>query len=136
MLKITKPSSDRLDVELSGVLTADTMREGLERFIEQSEDITNGRMLYTIPEFAMPTLGALAVEFQHIPKLFGMIRNFDKCAVLSDAAWIRNAAEIEGAVIPGLEIKSFPLSSSQAAEAWLSKSQTGQDDTEEENFPV
>lgn len=136
MLKVTKPFSDRLNIELSGVLTADTMREGLESIIEKSADITNGKMLYTIPDFEMPTLGALAVEFQQMPKLFGLLGRFYKCAVLSDAAWIRKAAEIEGAVIPGLEIKSFPLSSAPAAEKWLLDRQTSQDDEEDENFPV
>ena len=135
MLKITKPSSDRLDIELSGVLSADAMREGLDNLIEKSEGITNGKMLYTIPDFEMPTLGALAVEFQHMPKLFQLIGKFDKCAVLSDAAWIRTAAELEGVVIPGLEIKSFALSAFERAEDWLADNDASQDN-EDENFPV
>ncbi len=136
MLKISKPSSNRLNIELRGVLSADVMREGLDRLIAMSEDIDKGSMLYTIPDFEMPTFGALAVEFQHMPKLLRLIGKFAKCAVLSDAAWIRTAAEIEGAVIPGLEIKSFPLASSKAAEEWLSETGESQDDEEEENFPV
>lgn len=135
MLKITKQSSNRLDIEASGVLSADAMREGLDALIEKSEGITNGKMLYTIPDFEIPTLGALAVEFQHMPKLFQLIGNFDKCAVLSDTTWVRAAAEIEGAVIPGLEIKSFALSASEYAEKWLSDKYASQD-SEEENFPV
>lgn len=136
MLKITKQSSNRLDIEASGVLSADAMREGLDALIEKSEGITNGKMLYTIPDFEIPTLGALAVEFQRMPKLFQLIGNFDKCAVLSDTAWVRAAAEIEGAVIPGLEIKSFALSASEYAEKWLSDKYASQDSEEEENFPV
>ncbi len=119
MLTISKPSSNRIDLELSGTLTADDMRTALEDLLAKSEDITNGRMLYKIPEFVMPTLGALGVELQFMPKLFGLLGKFDKCAVLSDAAWIRTAAEIEGALIPGLDIKSFELHEVEAAEAWL-----------------
>ena len=121
MLTISKPSPNRVDLELNGTLTADDMRTALEDLLAKSEDITHGRMLYKIPEFAMPTLSALGVELQFIPKLFGLLAKFDKCAVLSDAAWLRTAAEIEGAVIPGLDIKSFELSAAEAAEAWLAQ---------------
>ena len=137
MLKVSKPSSNRVDIELSGSLNADTMNAALDKLIEQSEGIIHGSMLYTIEDFEMPTMGALAVEFQHMPKLFGLIGKFEKCAVLSDTAWIRTAAEIEGALIPSLVIKSFPLSARKIAENWLdgTSDQNG-DDEDEENFPV
>lgn len=134
MLKVTKPSSDRLDVEFSGTLNADAMNAALNDLITQSEGIKNGRMLYTISDFEMPTLGALGVELRFMPKLFDLIGKFDKCAVLSDTRWIRTVAEIEGAVIPNLEIKSFPMISRQAAEDWLNGSNAMME--EEENFPV
>lgn len=135
MLKISKPSADRLDIELSGSLDADAMRAGLDAITTQSKDITNGKMLYTIMDFEFPTLSALAVEFYRMPSLFGLIRKFDKCAVLSDTSWIRTAAEVEGAVIPSLKIKSFPRSDSKAAIAWLYDDQKPESD-EEDNFPV
>lgn len=134
MLTVTKPSSNRLDIVLSGPLNADTMSSALDEMLEKSEGISAGKMLYTIPDFEMPTLGALTVEFQYMPKLFGLIGKFDKCAVVSDMAWIRTAAEIEGALIPGLEIKAFPKAAQDAAEAWLEGLDSENDD--QENFPV
>jgi len=119
MLKITKPSANRVDIELSGTLDADTMRAGLDDLIAQSEDVSGGSMLYTVTDFSLPTLGALGVELQRLPKLFALLGKFDRCAVLSDTAWLRTAAEIEGAVIPGIAIKSFELHEAAAAEAWL-----------------
>ena len=137
MLKVSKPSNDRLDIELSGALDADAMRSALDQLLEQSDGITNGTMLYTISDFAMPTLSAMAVEFLRMPQLICFIRKFDKCAVVSDAAWIRTAAEFEGAIIPSLKIKSFNLDSVPAAEAWLSETSGEEDDDEEiENVPV
>jgi hypothetical protein len=135
MLNVSQPSANRLDIELSGALDIEAMRSALDHLIEKSEGITNGRMLYKILDFEMPTLGAMAVEFQKMPKLFSLIGKFDKCAVLSDTAWIRTAAEIEGAVIPSLKIKSFPLSARKAAEDWLDDRLEGESD-EEDNFPV
>ncbi|MEM9009877.1 MAG: STAS/SEC14 domain-containing protein [Pseudomonadota bacterium] len=120
MLTITKPAPDRVDIELKGVLDAEAMRRALDDLIAKSEDVSGGRMLYRIPEFALPTLGAIGVELRRLPKLFGLLGKFDRCAVLSDAAWIRTAAEIEGALFPGITIKSFALEEDAAAEAWLS----------------
>lgn len=137
MLKISKPSANRLDIELAGSLDADIMATALDQLIEQSEGISNGVMLYKITGFELPTLGALAAEFQRMPKLLGLIGKFDRCAVLCDTAWIRTAAEIEGAVIPTLAIKSFELSDVKAAEAWLNRGVAQEaDDDEQENFPV
>jgi hypothetical protein len=119
MLKVTKQSDTRVDIEFNGKLDAGMMRQGLEDLITSSEGVANGRMLYTIPEFSMPTLGALGVEMHRIPELFGLLGKFDRCAVLSDAAWLRAAAEIKGALFPGIDIKSFGLDQVDAAEAWL-----------------
>ncbi len=137
MLNVSKPSANRVDIELSGALDAEAMRSALDHLIEKSEGITHGKMLYKIADFEMPTLGAMAVELQRMPKLFSLISKFERCAVLTDTAWIRTAAEIEGAVIPSLEIKSFALADIVAAEAWLDGGvEDGGADEDSENFPV
>lgn len=134
MLNVSKPSANRLNIELSGVLDADEMRSALDHLVEESEGVVHGEMLYTISDFEMPTLGAMAVELQRMPKMLGLTKKFEKCAVLCDTAWIRTAAEIEGAIIPSLAIKSFALADTARAEAWLAGSDDEDDD--EENFPV
>lgn len=125
MLTITKPAANRVDIELNGRIDADVMRTALDDLIAKSEDVTHGRMLYRIPEFAMPTPGAIGVELARLPKLFGLLGKFDRCAVLSDSGWLRKAAEVEGALFPGLEIRSFELTETEQAEAWLAESATG-----------
>lgn len=134
MLTITKPSENRLNITLSGGVGAEAMRDGLDTLIDAASNMTNGRILYRISDFEMPSLGALAVELMQMPKLVGLIGRFEKCAVMSDAAWIRTAAEVEGAVIPSLDIRSFPLAATEAAEDWLADEDI--DDDDDENFPV
>ncbi len=135
MLNVSKPEANRLDLEFSGHLDAEAMRLAIDTLVENSQGISNGKMLYKILDFQMPTMAALVVEFQQLPKLLSLVGKFDKCAVLSDDAWIRTAAEIESAIIPSCEIKAFPLSSAKAAEDWLEG--TGREDNEEaDNFPV
>ena len=136
MLNVSKLPANRVDIELSGALDADAMRSALDHLIEESEGVSHGKMLYRISDFEMPTLGAMAVELYRMPKLFSLIGKFEKCAVISDAAWIRTAAEIEGAVFRSIEIKSFALADTEAAEAWLDGRVEQDDDDEYENFPV
>ncbi|MEM9579501.1 MAG: STAS/SEC14 domain-containing protein [Pseudomonadota bacterium] len=119
MITVTKPSDTRVDVELKGGIDANIMSAGLDRLMEVSEGMTGGTMLYTITEFEMPTIGALGIEFARIGQLFGLISKFDRCAVVSDSGWIRTAAEVEGALIPGMQIKAFEMRDRAAAETWL-----------------
>lgn len=119
MLTVTKPSSNRVDIDVDGGIDAAIMSAGLDQLITYSDDVTQGQMLIKITELDMPTLGAIGVEFTRLTKLFGLLSKFDRCAVLSDQSWIRTMAELEGAILPGLAIKSFHHNEAAAAEAWI-----------------
>ena len=119
MLQIQKTSANRVEIDFSGKLDAIDMLTGLDELIAVSENISNGRMLYKISEISIPTLGALGVELSRLPQLFSLLGKFDKCAVLSDSAWLRTAANIEGALFPGIDIKSFEFDEVDNANAWL-----------------
>lgn len=119
MLKITKKSDSRVDVEISGKIDAIEMAIALDELFEQSKDVSDGQMLYKISDFSLPTLSAIGVEITRLPQLFGLLGKFDKCAVLSDSNWLRKAVAVEGALFPGLEIKCYEPHEHDAAEAWL-----------------
>lgn len=121
MFKVTKISSNRVDIEISGGIDADTMETALDELIEKSADVTHGLMLYRISDFSLPTWGAIGVEMARLPKLFGLLSKYDKCAVLSDTGWLRKAAAVEGALWPGMDIKTFEMDQVDAAEAWLAE---------------
>ena len=120
MLKIVANGPNRLDIELSGKLNSEEMKIALDELISMSKEIQNGKMLYDIVDFQLPSLGALGVEFSRLPAMFGLLRHFDRAAVLTDKTWLKNASEIEGMLIPGLEIKAFNRNQRAVAEAWLS----------------
>lgn len=119
MLKVTKTAPNRVEIDLKGELDAASMAIGLDELIAVSADVENGQILYRIPTFAMPSLSALAVEFTRLPSLIGLLSKYDRCAVLTDVEWLRSAAEFEGVLIPGFEVKAFTLDDETAAVAWL-----------------
>jgi len=121
MFKITKKGTHRLDIELSGKLNSEEMQIALDELVDKSRGIENGKMLYDVIDFHLPSLSAIAIEFSRLPMMFGFIKKFDRAAVLSDKNWIKKISEFEGMLVPGLEIKTFNRYQKEAAEAWLSE---------------
>lgn len=135
MFIVTHPKPNRVDIELSAMLDSNMMSAGLDALIDAAKDIEHGKIMYKIPSFSMPTGGAIATEMMRLPDLFRAIRHFDRCAVVSDYDWIRVAASVEGALMPGLTIKTFPFNEEQEAENWLATGNTD-DDNDDPNVPV
>jgi len=119
MLKIIASGTNRLDIELSGKLDAESMKVALDELVSKSENIENGKMLYVIIDFQLPTLGAIGIEFSRLPSMFGLMKKFNRAAVLTDKIWLKKVSEFEGALFPGLEIRAFNMDQKSEAEAWL-----------------
>jgi len=120
MFKVILNGTNRLDIELSGKLNTDDMKVALDDLVNKSKDIKNGQMLYEIIDFHIPSLGAIAVEFSRLPAMFGLMKKFDRAAILTDKTWLKKVSEFEGYLYPGLEIKAFDRDKRPEAEAWLS----------------
>lgn len=119
MVTIISNGVNRLDIVVSGKLNTEDMKRALDELTDKSANIENGRMLYEITDFHLPTPGAIAVEFSRLPSMIGLMKKFDRAAVLSDKTWLKKVSELEGALYPGLEIKAFDFDQKQEAEAWL-----------------
>lgn len=119
MIKIERVSENRLDIEMSGKLDSEGMANALDELVEKSEGIENGKMLYDVIEYKLPTIDAIILEFKRLPKMFDFIRRFRRAAVLSDKTWLKTISELEGKLMPSLEIKAFDREERAAAEQWL-----------------
>ncbi len=119
MFDVVVKETNRLDIDLSGKLDSEGMKAALDALVSQSAGMENGRMLYRLNDFDWPTLGAIGVELSRLPELFRTIKRFDRVAVLCDKKWVQRLSEIEGALIPGLTIRSFNHDALEAAEQWL-----------------
>jgi hypothetical protein len=117
--KIERINENRLDIEMSGKLDSEAMAKALDELVDKSEGIENGKMLYDVIDYQLPTLGAITLEFKRLPKMFGLINRFRWAAVLSDKTWLKTISELEGKLMPGLEIKAFDRNKRAAAELWL-----------------
>lgn len=91
MFKVMKNGTNRLDIEMSGKLDAESMKVALDELVSESENIQNGKMLYTITDFQLPTLSAIGIEFSRLPSMFGqMITNWAMCFNRREECLIQN----------------------------------------------
>ncbi len=120
MFKVTRVGENRLDIEMSGKLDSAQMKTALDELVEKAEGIENGRLLYDVVDYHLPSLGAIGLEFSRLPSMLRLMNRFTRAAVLTDKAWLKTISEFEGALYPGLEIKAFGRDQKAAAEAWLS----------------
>ena len=119
MFKVTQNGNNRIDIELSGKLNSEEMKAALDELVNKSKEIEKGKMLYDVVNFHLPSLAAIWIEFSRLPSMFGLIRKFERAAVLTDKTWIKKVSEFEGTLIPGLEIKAFDRDQKEEAEDWL-----------------
>jgi len=120
MFTVEQNGENRIDIQLSGRLDTEEMKMALDKLVSKSENIENGKMLYEIIDFHLPSLGGIVIEFSRLPSVFGLMKKFDRAAVLTDKTWLKKVSELEGALFPGLEIKAFNRDQKLEAEAWLS----------------
>ncbi|PWE33980.1 hypothetical protein DDZ14_02115 [Maritimibacter sp. 55A14] len=120
MMKIEREDDGLIRVEIGGKIDATDMRAGIEELLRLAEDTGKMRLLYRITDIQIPTAEAIGVEFSYLPRLFGLISKFDRVALLANQAWVRNAAKVESALIPGLRIEIFDPGDEAGARAWLS----------------
>lgn len=87
------------------------------------DSITEHRDSYDISiemvKMDFPDLGAARKTFLSVANLLRGLHEADKCAVVTDSAFLRSSAKIEGAVIPGLEMEGFKFEEAAKAESWL-----------------
>jgi hypothetical protein len=119
MFNITKVSENRVDIEFSGIKNAQMMEIALDDLDNATRDIKDGHMMFDVIEYNLPSIDAIAVEFSRLPSMFGMMGKFSKTAVLSDILLVKMIAELQGFLIPGIEIKAFSRDERDSAEAWL-----------------
>ena len=98
MFKVTQNGPNRLDIELSGKLNSDEMMVALDDLIAKSQGIENGVMLYDVVDFHLPSLGAIGVELSRLPSMLGLMKKFNRAAVLTDKIWLKKVSEFEGAL--------------------------------------
>lgn len=119
MLSVDRRGPRRLDIALSGQIDSQGMKDAIDTLLHESEDLEDGRLLYRVGNFDFPSIAAIAVKLAQLPALFRLMRRVSRVAVLSDKRWLQKVAELEGKLLPNLEIRAFDSALEAEALAWL-----------------
>ncbi|PTX55380.1 SpoIIAA-like protein [Litoreibacter ponti] len=135
MFTVEKAGAALIHVEIGGRITAEEMSQGLDTLLPMIAGMQDAAMRMVYHDVGLPELGAVMEEMKRLPQLFGALGHVKRVAVLSDAKWIRDMAELEGMVLPGTTIRGFPTGETASAEQFLS-GEPLDDPMDDENFPV
>ncbi|MEM9430000.1 MAG: STAS/SEC14 domain-containing protein [Pseudomonadota bacterium] len=119
MLTIERKGPARIDVSVAGRIGTLEMEAGLERLIAAAGDMRAVDMLTRVSGRTWPSLGVLSVKLRKLPELLALRRRLRRVAVVADAGWLRSAAEVEGMLIRGIQVRGFRPADAGAAENWL-----------------
>ncbi len=107
--------------EIDGTVTAPDLT-GLYRAVERAMGGKGPVHLFgEIHGVGGLTLDALGAGGKRSLALLPRIGRVDRYAVVSDRNWITTAAKLQGAVIPGLTVKTWPTAQREDALAWASQ---------------
>ncbi|MEM6328392.1 MAG: STAS/SEC14 domain-containing protein [Bacteroidota bacterium] len=110
-----------LSFEIDGTVTAPDM-DDLYNAVER---VTDGKgpvhLIGEIHGVGGLTLDAVGTSFKRGMGIIGRIGRVKRYAVVSDRGWIRTLAELQGAAIPGLEVRVYPTAERDDALAWASE---------------
>jgi len=115
---LSAPAPHVVAFRVGGKLTAREVERVFDA-LDDALDLHETVNLYVeITELSGVSLAALVKDLAKSLGLLGRLKRFGRYAVVTDAQWIQQAADLEARLIPGLEVRAFPLAESDGAEAW------------------
>ena len=98
--------------------------ETLAAFIKERLDSgQSGNLLIDMSTLDDITASGLRAQIQNIPALLRFVYSLDRIAIISHQEWLRTAARLESALLPGVEYKVYDTDETQAAVAWITGEQ-------------
>lgn len=94
--------------------------EQLVKFAKSRKDAGGGgNLLVDLTAMATFTFSAVTVELAHVPSLMEWVYGLDRIAIISDDDWVRSAARLESALLPGVIYQVYDEDEGDAARDWV-----------------
>lgn len=117
MFSVEKTSTRRLTLTLSEPLNADSVNAGITELLHLTEGIEHARLLYVVDTFRWTSVRYMLPQLRRIHQLLVLRRKISHVAVVAEARSLRRLSDYKGALVPGIQLRSF--ASRSAAERWL-----------------
>jgi len=119
MISIEPISDTAHEITIYGAFTSEDMARLVAFVGEQNAAGRGGNVLFDLVSLADFTLAAVLAELPHVPALMQWVYRLGRIAVISDEDWIRSAARLESALLPGVAYAVYDEDQAGTARAWV-----------------
>ena len=95
--------------------------EALYREVDRAIEAGHVHLYGEVAGLGGLTLDALGEHFGRGLGMLTQIGRIDRYAVVTDTPWMAAVARLQGALLPGLEVRPYPVAEHDAALAWVSE---------------
>ncbi|MGY6552553.1 MAG: STAS/SEC14 domain-containing protein [Erythrobacter sp.] len=119
MIDIEPISSKAHQILVYGEITAEDVARFIAFVQEQNAAQAGGNILFDLVSMASMPLGVMASEVGQLPAMMQWLYRLDRIAIISDEEWIRTAARLESALLPGVSYAVYDADEAERAKAWI-----------------
>jgi len=118
MIKIGKLAPKVHQVKISGKVQSADMPQVIDLAETIGKGAEKNSLVFDIENVEGFDWSALGEEMSHLPTMMRMLTRLDRIAVIADQSWLRTAARIESALLPGVTYEVFSRDKAEQARAW------------------
>ena len=104
---------------VTGTPTQDELKAANDWFDALQSQYEDIPLYLEIPKMHFDGLGDIRKTFLGLAHIMRGMEQVEKCAVVTDSPFLRSTAQIEGSVLPNMDVDAFPIVDLARAEEWL-----------------
>ena len=108
-----------ITIDALGELNPETMPDAVEQLMELTDPEHPGSLLVRLQHMDLGTLHRVASDWSRTAEFLALQKRFQKVAVLTDQAWVRQSARMQAVALPDTELKVYDLADEADARVWL-----------------
>lgn len=104
------------------IVTQKLTQEDARKFVSFAEGLegsAKSNLLFDLANIDGLDFAAVWQEMSHIGVVLRMLGKLDRIAIIADQSWLRTAARIEGALLPGVNYEVFSCDKADQARDWV-----------------
>ena len=118
MITISELAPNVQQVKISGKVQSADMRQVVDLAETIGKGAEKASLVFEVENVEGLEWSALGEELSHLPAMWRMLTGLDRIAVIADQSWLRSAARIESALLPGVTYEVFSRDKAEQARAW------------------
>lgn len=119
MIDIERIAPSAHQILVYGEVSQEDVSKLVEFVAAQNAAEAGGNVLIDLVSMAQFSLVTMAAELVHLPAMLGWLARLDRIAIVSDEDWIRTAARLESALLPGIAYAVYDADELERARAWV-----------------